>query len=341
MVVRKGEVDQQHLAGEPLAERGGEVDGDGRAARAALRRVDGHGRGGLLGGDHPGPRDQVGQRVLALLDQLGQLDDRVGVGRQRLVERLAVEGQQLAVFQRSNAGGACLLGDQRHLAEEVVGPHERDRDRVARGLLDEHLAAARLDHEHRVAGVALVDDDRALGGRSRGQAAGEGVEDVVGQREEDRHTLEDLKTFPQIVGRSTSDPLGVAHRQRIIGVRFTLPRSPGRMGPALPGPGGDGQAGEGVDRKAQNLPAGRLSRRRSRGVAWPNTRPCQGRERRFESGRDRHNRPARRRCLERWPSPVEGDGLENRYGSLAHREFKSLPLRHPPVELYRRRALIR
>src|SRR3981081_74076 len=25
----------------------------------------------------------------------------------------------------------------------------------------------------------------------------------------------------------------------------------------------------------------------SRGVAWPNTRPCQGRERRFESGRDR------------------------------------------------------
>ena len=35
--------------------------------------------------------------------------------------------------------------------------------------------------------------------------------------------------------------------------------------------------------------AGRLSRRRSRGVAWPNTRPCQGRERRFESGRDRHS----------------------------------------------------
>src|SRR5260370_3972449 len=31
--------------------------------------------------------------------------------------------------------------------------------------------------------------------------------------------------------------------------------------------------------------------------------------------------------VERWPSPVEGDGLENRYGSLAHREFKSLPLR--------------
>src|SRR5213592_4597453 len=71
---------------------------------------------------------------------------------------------------------------------------------------------------------------------------------------------------------------------------------------------------------------GRLSRCRSRGVAWPNTRPCQGRERRFESGRDRHA-PEPRRSLERWPSPVEGDGLENRYGSLAHREFKSLPLR--------------
>src|SRR5262249_47028271 len=35
--------------------------------------------------------------------------------------------------------------------------------------------------------------------------------------------------------------------------------------------------------------AGTLFSRRSRGVAWPNTRPCQGRERRFESGRDRHH----------------------------------------------------
>ncbi len=78
--------------------------------------------------------------------------------------------------------------------------------------------------------------------------------------------------------------------------------------------------------------AGRLSRRRSRGVAWPNTRPCQGRERRFESGRDRHKDPQASdvQALERWPSPVEGDGLENRYGSLAHREFESLPLRHFP-----------
>src|SRR5437588_1454096 len=74
------------------------------------------------------------------------------------------------------------------------------------------------------------------------------------------------------------------------------------------------------------LAVGKLSRCRSRGVAWPNTRPCQGRERRFESGRDRHLSTG---VGERWPSPVEGDGLENRYGSLAHREFKSLPLRHP------------
>ena len=40
-----------------------------------------------------------------------------------------------------------------------------------------------------------------------------------------------------------------------------------------------------------------------------------------------------RKALERWPSPVEGDGLENRYGSLAHREFKSLPLRSTRVRL--------
>src|SRR2546430_14537229 len=76
---------------------------------------------------------------------------------------------------------------------------------------------------------------------------------------------------------------------------------------------------------------GRLSRCRSRGVAWPNTRPCQGRERRFESGRDRHAAPGTG-SLERWPSPVEGDGLENRYGSLAHREFKSLPLRQTSTD---------
>src|SRR5207245_4172984 len=44
-------------------------------------------------------------------------------------------------------------------------------------------------------------------------------------------------------------------------------------------------------RLAGHRAAGRLSRRRSRGVAWPNTRPCQGRERRFESGRDRHDDP--------------------------------------------------
>src|SRR5712691_9134011 len=42
--------------------------------------------------------------------------------------------------------------------------------------------------------------------------------------------------------------------------------------------------------RADSQAVGRLSRCRSRGVAWPNTRPCQGRERRFESGRDRHSR---------------------------------------------------
>ena len=85
---------------------------------------------------------------------------------------------------------------------------------------------------------------------------------------------------------------------------------------------------------------GRLSRRRSRGVAWPNTRPCQGRERRFESGRDRQggsrSRLAPRNLggasdfavIRRGGRVVEGGGLENRYGSLAHRELESLPLRH-------------
>src|SRR6266545_7056381 len=87
-------------------------------------------------------------------------------------------------------------------------------------------------------------------------------------------------------------------------------------------------AGGGVRIRA----VGRLSRCRSRGVAWPNTRPCQGRERRFESGRDRHFEHL---LLWRGGRVVEGGGLENRYGSLAHREFESLPLRSSSVVLVR------
>src|ERR1700737_5622989 len=37
----------------------------------------------------------------------------------------------------------------------------------------------------------------------------------------------------------------------------------------------------------------KLLSRRSRGAVWPSTRPCQGRERRFESGRDRQSPPRR------------------------------------------------
>src|SRR5439155_26863408 len=103
------------------------------------------------------------------------------------------------------------VGDQGHLAEEVVGAHEGDRDRVAGRLLDIDLAAARLDDEHRVAGVALVDDDRAAGGGSGGQAAGQGMEDVVREGEEDRHPLEDLETPPKFIRRAGGWAVVVAH----------------------------------------------------------------------------------------------------------------------------------
>ena len=211
VVVRQHEVDQEDFSGEPLAERRREVDGHGRAAGPALGRVDGDGGRRLLRRDHARAGDQVGQGVLALLDELGQLDDGVGVGGQGLVEGLAVEGEQPAVLERPDAGGPRLLGDERHLAEEVVRAHERDRDGVPGGLLDVHLAAPGLDHEHGVAGVALVDDHGPLGGRGRGQPAGEGVEDVVRQREEDGHTLQDLESLPKLVGAAPAELMGVAH----------------------------------------------------------------------------------------------------------------------------------
>src|SRR5437588_2353314 len=81
--------------------------------------------------------------------------------------------------------------------------------------------------------------------------------------------------------------------------------------------------------------AGKLNQRRSRGVAWPNTRPCQGRERRFESGRDRHLKPLASSfelrsavAVRRGGRAVEGGGLENRYRVLPYRGFESHPLRH-------------
>ena len=95
------------------------------------------------------------------------------------------------------------------------------------------------------------------------------MEDVVGKREEDRHAFEDGEPLPELVRGSSALPIGVAHAERIIGM-------------GLPGP----------TKRGSVQAVGRLSRCRSRGVAWPNTRPCQGRERRFESGRDRHNRRA-------------------------------------------------
>src|SRR6266851_2531052 len=219
VVIRQSQVDEQDLSREPLAERRGEVDGHGRSAGSALGRVDGHRRRRLLGGDHARPGDQVGQGVFPLLDELGQLDDGVGVWWKRLVQRLAVEGEQLAVLERPHACRPRLFGDERHLAEEVVWAHQGDRDRVSRRLLDIHLAAPGLDHEHRVPRIALVDDDRPLGRRGGSQPAGEGVKDVVWQGEEDRYAFEDLEPLPKLVGLSAAH-LVVAHASGIIEVVF-------------------------------------------------------------------------------------------------------------------------
>src|SRR5206468_4455226 len=95
--------------------------------------------------------------------------------------------------------------------EEVVGPHQGDGYGVAGRLLDVDLAASRRDDEHRVARVALVDDDRAPGGRGRGQPAGDGVEDVVREREEDGDPLQDLETPAELVGGTGGGTIVVAH----------------------------------------------------------------------------------------------------------------------------------
>src|SRR5262249_22573022 len=147
----------------------------------------------------------------------GQLDKGVRVGRQRLVQRAPVEGQQLAVVQRPDAGGARLFGDQRHLAEEVVRAEEGDGDRVAGRFLDVHLASPRLDHEHRVAGVALVDDDRSSGGRSRRQPSRQRVQDVVRKAEKDGDSFEDVESLSDLVGSAAAELLNLAQFTGIIG----------------------------------------------------------------------------------------------------------------------------
>ena len=165
----------------------------------------------MLRRDHTRAGDQVGQRVLALLDELGQLDKRIGIRRHGLVERLAVEGQEPAVLERAHACRSGLFRDQGHLAEEVVRAHQRDRDGVAWRLLDVDLAAARFDDEHGVAGVPLVDDDRAPGRGGGGEAPGERVEDVVRKREEDGDPLEDLEPPAQLFRRAEGGVVVVAH----------------------------------------------------------------------------------------------------------------------------------
>ncbi len=202
MVVGEGQVDEQDLAREPLGQRGRHVHGYGRPTGASLGRVDGYGRSSLLRRHHACTGDEVGQGVLALLDELGELDQGVGFRRHRLVQGLPVEGEQPAVLERTDARRARLFRDQCHLAEEIVRSHQRDGDGVAGRLLDVHLAAARLDDEHGVAWVALVNDHRALGGRGGGEAPRQGVEDVVRQREEDRDSFQDLEASTKVVRRA-------------------------------------------------------------------------------------------------------------------------------------------
>jgi hypothetical protein len=94
-----------------------------------------------------GAGDYVLERGLALLDQLLEVDHGVRLGGHRRIERLPVEHQQLAVGERPDRGGARILRDQRHLAEEVAVAEVGDGYLVALGLLDEHLTAALRDDE--------------------------------------------------------------------------------------------------------------------------------------------------------------------------------------------------
>jgi DNA-binding NarL/FixJ family response regulator len=70
---------------------------------------------------------------------------------------------------------------------------------VALGLLDEHLAAALLDYEERVALVALVDDHRAFRRETRVQLARQRAEEIVGEGEENRHPLKHRKAATELV----------------------------------------------------------------------------------------------------------------------------------------------
>src|SRR5690349_14056853 len=101
MRVRKVEVEQKHLAGIAPRQRRGQVEGDARSTRPALRRVDAD-DGGFLEQLSPRGLDRdVGKRAEAALRDVVELLEKIVVqSAGDGVEALPVEREQVAVGLR-------------------------------------------------------------------------------------------------------------------------------------------------------------------------------------------------------------------------------------------------
>src|SRR6185503_17155929 len=96
------------------------------------------------------------------------------------------------VLDRDGGGGARLVVEERHLAEEVAGAEDGEDDLAAVVTEDSDLDPTLEDHEEEVALFVLEEDDGVLRIAPPGRQLGKARDVRVGQLREDRYRAEKL-----------------------------------------------------------------------------------------------------------------------------------------------------
>src|SRR5437763_16812228 len=118
--------------------------------------------------------------------------DLVAQGRLGPEETMKVsrrQAQQLAISEGHDIGGAAVGDQQGELAEEIAGAE------VDRGGCDPHFYRARRDEIHRVATLALVDDDFVRNRKTRPQHARDRAPGLRIERREHRDPADQILAF--------------------------------------------------------------------------------------------------------------------------------------------------